>query len=55
MTTLLLKAQARRILFGQPGSKAVMKNKLLLATKVAHKELGDKVAMYVGCRASDGR
>jgi hypothetical protein len=26
-----------------------MRNKLLLATKVAHEELGDKVAVFLGC------
>jgi hypothetical protein len=26
-----------------------MRNKLLLATKVAHEELGEKVAMFLGC------
>jgi hypothetical protein len=26
-----------------------MMNKLLLATKVAHEELGEKVAMFLGC------
>ena len=26
-----------------------MRNKLLLATKVAHEELGEKVAVFLGC------
>jgi hypothetical protein len=26
-----------------------MRNKLLLATKVAHEELGEKVAVFIGC------
>ncbi len=30
-------------------SEAVTINKLLLATKVAHEELGEKVAMFLGC------
>ena len=30
-------------------SEAVTRNKLLLATKVAHEELGEKVAMFLGC------
>ena len=30
-------------------SEAVMRNKRLLATKVAHEELGEKVAMFLGC------
>jgi uncharacterized membrane protein len=30
-------------------SKAVTRNQLLLATKVAHEELGEKVAMFLGC------
>jgi hypothetical protein len=30
-------------------SEAVARNKLLLATKVAHEELGEKVAMFLGC------
>jgi hypothetical protein len=30
-------------------SEVVMRNKLLLATKVAHEELGEKVAMFLGC------
>jgi hypothetical protein len=29
--------------------EAVMRKKLLLATKVAHKQLGEKVAMFLGC------
>jgi hypothetical protein len=30
-------------------SEAIMRNKLLLATKVAHEELGEKVAVFLGC------
>jgi hypothetical protein len=30
-------------------SEAVTRNKLLLATKVAHEELGEKLAMFLGC------
>ena len=30
-------------------SEAVIRNKLLLATKVSHEELGEKVAMFLGC------
>ncbi len=30
-------------------SEAVMRNRRLLATKVAHEELGEKVAMFLGC------
>jgi hypothetical protein len=30
-------------------SEAVMMEKLLLATKVAHEELGEKVAVFLGC------
>ncbi len=30
-------------------SEAVMRKKLLLATKVAHEELGEKVAVFLGC------
>jgi hypothetical protein len=29
-----------------------MRNKLLLATKVAHEELGEKVAVFLGCTAA---
>ncbi len=30
-------------------SEAVLRNKLLLATKVEHEELGEKVAVFLGC------
>ena len=30
-------------------SEAIMRNRRLLATKVAHEELGEKVAMFLGC------